>query len=1006
MKAKTFRTLCICFVSLIMAVVLALDIVCGIFSDTLTLYISSTVALSDDLRTEGEKLATRIEEEGAVLVRNQNSCLPLDKQSANKVNVLGWSATQWIMGGSGTGRSVQLGSITGGTLTPETDFLTALDDYGVQYNEKLIEMYVRFQGNRPNWSDGVREEEFYRLYEPSVSDENYYTPAVLQYAENFSDTAIVVVGRVAGETVDCPKVQIKKDPVTKKMVTDESRTYLEISTEEEELLRWAGETFERVIVLVNSVNTMNLGFLDEIEGLDACLIVGGTGNNAANALPKILYGEVSPSGKTVDTYVYDFATSSAYVNAGADGVTRYAKEQSADEDLPTPLAEEDEDDGEYYLDFSENIYVGYKWYETAYAEGFWSGAFALEHFGVSSYEQVVQFPFGYGLSYSSFSWEVESVSPQSGSALSASDRITVRVKVTNTGDTTARDVVQLYFSAPYAAGGIEKSAINLAAYAKTGELESGQSETVTLSFRARDMASYDTLGGNYVLDSGVYTVKLMTDAHHAKSCAQAELVYGVDRKITVTEDGATGRAIGNLFAGGGNEGVAADGSETEGGVIYLSRADFAGTFPLAKTEARTKNPALDEYECFTEEDAAAFMQDDGQTELPVTGAKNGIKLYDAEGNVNEIGLLYGDPANYENEELWGALLDQLTVAEMRNLVLHGYRQEESLDSLGKPKTLSADGPAQIGSFYSNDSGVGYPNPSVLAQSWNRELAESYGLQVGKEAGAMKYSGWYAPGANLHRSPFGGRNYEYYAEDSLLAGVTCAAVVAGAANAGVYCYIKHFAVYEQETCREGLYCWVSEQALREIYLSPFKRAIESGASGVMTGYSRLGGVWAGGNAALIRDLLRNEWGFRGTVITGYADSRHYMTADQMLCAGGDLWMFNWNNDGKFEFYDQSYDENPVFLTALRTTSKHVLYTVLHAAFANSLYNADAGNPIIKDGVKAFVWWIWLLVAINAVAVCSCGVWIYFAVKRKDAPEEDSCVSRPSDQSQGLPQDSER
>lgn len=1003
MKARTFRIICICMVSLIMALIIALDVVCGIFADTITLYLSSTAALDDKLRTEGEALATRIEEEGIVMVKNDEDCLPLDKTDDKKINVLGWSATQWINGGSGSGRVVQYGSITGGSLTPETDLLTAIDDYGIEYNGKIIEMYTRFQSSRPEWSDGslnLHDYEFCRLYEPSVSDSSYYSDSVKSYTENFSDVAVVVLGRIAGESVDCPKVQYKgkldrNDPTA---VADTERTYLDISTEEEELLAWAGQSFEKVIVIVNSTNVMNLGFLDEIEGLDACLIVGGTGSNAANAIPKVLYGEVSPSGRTADTYVYDFSTAATYVNSGADGVNQYLDDDNTLYPIGITNVNVGDNNEKYtgvsYLDFEEGIYVGYKWYETAYAEKFWESGFAAENFGVHSYDDVVQYPFGYGLGYSSFNWEVVSVTPAANADLINADKITVTVKVTNTGKYKAREVVQLYYCPPYTSGGIEKSAISLAAFAKTRELDCGQSQNVTLSFNVSDMASYDMSGsGQYVLERGDYKIQLMNDAHNINGCNGAVTEYTISSNKYYNYDPLTGGKVNNLFTGEGTDGIAIDGSDSGADIVYLTRADFAGTFPIVKGEAREMSEILKETNLFGEEAALAAFGS-GESEPQEVSPTEKLILYDKNGNANSYGLEYGDPSNYGDTEMWDELLDKLSIKEMRNLVLHGYRQEEAIDSIGKPKTTSAYGPAQIGSFYSNDSGVGYPAPSVLAQSWNSALANLYGLTVGKEAGNMKYSGWYAPGANLHRSPFGGRNFENFSEDSFMTGILCSEVVSGAADAGIYCYIKSFIANTQETLRDGLYCWMTEQTLREIYLAPFKTAVANGATGIMTAYNRLGAVWTGGSRALLTDLLRTEWGFKGCIITEYADHQIYMNADQMLYAGGDIWMCNWNNDGLFEYFDKDYDNNPEFIAALRTASKRIIYTGLNAAYTNSLYNATEGNdPIIKDGVKVFMWWSWLLAAINVVAAVSCGAWIYYAIKRKDPPEPEQKTDQP-------------
>lgn len=1005
MKAKTFRIICFVCVALIMAIIIAFNVVYAMFSTQIERYLFSTKELDEAMRAEGEALSTQIEEEGIVMVKNDDDSLPLDKEKVTKVNVFGWSSTQWIMGGSGSGRSV----LDTDDLHPETDFLGALKAYGIDYNTEITDMYSNYLNNRPYW-DGANsggtlhssDYEFNRLYEPSVDDANYYTGDLLSKAASYSDVAIVVIGRVSGESVDCPKVQYKgvidsKNPTA---VSDPTRTYLEISTEEEALLEYVGETYGNVIVIINSTNAMNLGFLDTIEGLDSCLIVGGTGTNAAKAIPEILFGDVSPSGKTVDTYVYDFTTNPSYVYSGSDGVTAYT---NGDGCYPVGtenvnLSSSKNYDSVSYLDYVEGIYVGYKWYETADSEGFWESSDAYSYWGVNGYDQVVQYPFGYGLTYTDFSWSVEEVSPASGSTLKADDTITVKVLVTNNGDYAAQEIVQLYFTAPYTKGGIEKSSVTLCAFAKTPTaVEPHETQELTLSFDVSDMASYDSQGikvdnGGYILEAGTYTVKLMTDAHHLAEVergSSATITYNVSEDINYTYDPVSGNVVHNLFTASDNyditDEISIDGSDSNANITWLSRKDFAATFAHRKADARGMTDSLKETNLFSSDDVNAWLTANAVSEMPVTGQDNGIRLY-TNGKVNEVGLTYGNPDNYDNDEMWDNLLDQITVTEMRNLVQHGYCQEEKIDSIGKPATTSVDGPSQIGSFNRTDMGVGYPNSTVLAQSWNYELSKSYGLAVGKEAGDMGYDGWYAPGINLHRSAFGGRNYEYYSEDSYLSGMLCAAVVEGAANAGIYTYIKHLIGYDQESMRDGLYCWMTEQTLREIYLKPFKIALDKGgAMGFMTSYGRIGAIWSGGSQALLTDLLRNEWDFKGAVITDYSDHQNYMSGDHMLLSGGDLWMDYWDNKSSFSTLTTAYNSNATFVTQLRRATKHIIYATMNAAYRNSVYNADDDVvPISKAVVDKFNWLIPLIIAVDVVAVAGCAVWVVFAVRRKDKP----------------------
>ncbi|MCD8286405.1 MAG: glycoside hydrolase family 3 C-terminal domain-containing protein [Clostridia bacterium] len=1009
MKIRTFRILCIVFCTLIMAAIVALDAVCGVFSNAITHYLSSTTTLTDDVRADGEELSCEIEEEGITLVKNDGT-LPLSKEADAKVNVLGWSSTQWISGGSGTGQTVQYGSMVTPNPNAQTDFLSALSSYGISHNTNITRLYTGFQSTRPYFNAGslsCEDYQYYRLYEPEF--EGFYTEDVRQGLLEYSSTAIIVLGRVSGEGVDPPKVQYKGaiDSSDPEAAADETRTYLDISTEEEDLLTWAGQAFDKTIVVINSAAQMNLGFLDEIEGLNACIIAGATGNNAADAVPEVLYGDVNPSGRLTDTYAYDFTTSPSYVNAGKDGVTEYLYPDQTDtegtDEEPSDKEPPDEETPETsYLEYAEGIYTGYKWYETADAEGFWDTEYARERWGIENgYADVVQYPFGYGLSYTTFSWtdEVMNVSLQADTE----PEISVTVTVTNTGTVAGKDVVELYCAPPYTEGGAEKPSEVLVAYAKTALLEPQESEEITLSFSLEDVASYDetangSLGG-YVLEEGEYLVSLKTDAHTAATDA---LPYSLGTDYAI--EGSS-----NLFSGDETLPGISD------GLTVLSRADFTGTFPAEKSGTREADETTATLGVYTEEkileafrtetDEEEPQDEDGSAIVPQTddaaslvrSAKltrsaraddeeiEPIYLY-TDYAANETGLYLGDPGNIA-DPLWDSVTGQLTYAEMARLVLRGCGHEMRLDSVGKPERIFAYGSSQIGSIHSSDAGVGYPSQVVLAQTWNKELCGQYGLQIGKEAADMGYEGWYAPGAVVHRTPFAGGNFENSSEDSYLTGKIAGCVVDGAAAAGLTCYVTSLTAYAQETGADGAYLWLTEQALRETYLSPVRIAIEMGATGIMASCSCTGAVWNGGNEALLSGLVREEWGFEGTIVSCRESTQENLTAEQMLLAGGDMLMedWDWNDSSDFTYLAQrDYQDNPVLLSLLQTAARHILYTGLNTAYTNSVYNdahEEEEHIIVVVGPPSY-WWIYVLAAINVLAVGVILFWIYVARHKVD------------------------
>ena len=969
-KAKKPGRVGLVLMCLLLVLALVVNIVCVVMRETLDTYLGSKPELSQELAAAGDDLAMRIEAEGMVLLQNDGT-LPLSKD-IKQVNVFGWSSTQWINGGTGSGQC----------RTFTTDLFAALKDYGVSYNEDLTKMYQDFLGERPYKSKGALNsypEELCRLYEPSISDTNYYSQALLDGAKSYSDTALVVLGRFTGESNDCPTVQYKQTTKGGDIIEDASRTYLDLSTEEEELLAYVGENFENVIVLVNTTNTMALGPIETIPGIDAALLVGGTGDKAAAAIPEVLFGDVNPSGHVTDTYAYDFRTAASFANIGKDGTGAYTNGEGLypfDGTTNGNLGVQGGVPYEQvsYVDYVEGIYVGYKWYETADAEGYWDGI--SNEYG-NGYDGVVQYPFGFGLSYTSFDWEI--VNTTSG-ALDKDGTVDVTVKVTNTGSVAGKDVVQLYYAAPYTPGGIEKSAKVLADFAKTGLLQPSESQELTLTLDVYDMASYDCYDANsngfkgYELDEGEYTFYVSRNAHDSVE----EFTCHLASNVQYANDPVTGAPVGNVFTGSDAvDRISLDGSDTDSNIVWLTRADFAGTFPAQRTPNRAITDNAAALNLFTAEMAEAWINSD---DAPITtGAKNGLSVTDSNGTISDLGLKLG--ADF-NDPQWDDLLDQMTVDEMIELTLHGYVHTAEVPSIGKTRTLDLDGPTQVASFaaWLGAEGTGFPNPVTLAQTFNKELVHEFGLVNGAQARQLGVSGLYAPAANMHRTPFGARNYEYYSEDSYLSGVCATLTVQGELETGTFVYVKHFICDDADAYiyRDSIYTWMTEQTLREIYLSPFRMMVqEGGCTGLMSSYNRIGAVWAGASQALLKSVLRDEWGFEGTVLTDYADHHAFMNGDHMIRSGGDLWMDGWLSDG---VYDYETSSNSI-QQALRLASKHIIYMTLNAEVRRADYAANGGNQLyITEASTSLNVWLTALIAFDVVVVLAEAVYFIFRARK--------------------------
>ena len=793
-------------------------------------------------------MAEELEAEGIVLLRNEGNALPLE--AGTRVNLFGYASIDPIYGGTGSG--------TNDTST-SVNVVDGLKAAGLEVNEDLVSFYESSGISRPD-QIGYSGSNFTPAEVPAAS----YTDELLRSARSFSDTAIIVISRISGEGDDLPQDMYAAGL----SATDDGRHYLELTPDEEDLLGLVKtEGYDRVIVLINSANAMELGFLED-KGIDAALWVGTPGAVGFNAVGQALTGEVNPSGRLVDTYAYDLTSSPAYWNAGDFTYGNLSNR--------------------HYVEFAEGIYVGYRYYETAAADGF------------IDYDKTVQYPFGYGLSYTSFDQSIEGFDNADGT-------INVQVKITNTGEAAGKDVAQVYFTAPYEQGGIEKAHVVLAGFAKTKLLEPGESETLAIAFAEEDMASFDTAGeGCYVLEAGTYEIKLMNNSHEViesrEHVVDKTVIFDENNPRTSDDTAATVRF-----------------DDVENGQIaaYVSRADWAGTVPTARVDG--KIASQDVVDAFTAK--APYEVDDSDPDI--TYADNGLTLADMKG------LAKDDPK-------WDLLLEQLSDEDMAYLICTGGWGTPAIPSIGKDEYIDTDGPAGVNDYIRDVMGVSFPSEVVIGATWNTELTESFGRAFAQEALAYGTTGIYAPGVNIHRTPFSGRNFEYFSEDGLLTGKLAAAEVQGAASQGVYLFVKHFVLNDQDANRASISVWANEQSMRELYLKPFEIAVKEGHTmGIMSAYVCMGRTWAGASHALLSDVLRGEWGFDGMVLSDaccYAVD--YMDANLAIRAGNDM-MLNLPEGGTIEPYGTIQVStletgNNTARNAMREACHNILYVLANSA----------------------------------------------------------------------------
>lgn len=850
-------------IAMVLAVVVCVNMICFGPMSTLIGLATGNGTLSDETNEEAAEVAEEIMEDGIVLLKNE-SLLPLNE--TKKLNIFGWESINPAYGGAGSGGINDLYDIV--------SLNQGLENAGFSINQELVDFYNNYGADNPEMSI---QKQSWTLPEPPVDT---YSDELIKSAKEFSDVAVVVLSRKAGEGHNDIPMDVRKAAYDNNSDEyddfPEGEHYLQLSQTERDMVDMVCSNFDNVIVVYNGANQFELGFADEYPQIKSVVWCPGTGNVGFNALGKVFSGEVNPSGKTPDTFIYDMTTAPWWNNAEKTEYTNLA--DMAVEGMNAGTAQVY---APAFTNYVEGIYVGYKYYETAAQEG------AID------YDKTVQYPFGYGLSYTEFEQKMGELEEKDG-------QISVDVEVTNTGDVAGKDVVEVYYKPPYTNGGIEKSSANLIEFAKTDLLQPGESQTVTVIFSIEDMASYDENNAKaYVLEKGDYVISINSDSHTVLDqktyTADKDVVYKGENKRASDDTAAT-----NVF------------EDAKGDVTYLSRADHFANYEeatAAPASAELGEPYVSEYHLNSNFDKTTYLNDEDV--MPTTGADNGLTLADMR------------DADYDDPR-WEKLLDQLTVDEMANMIAMAGYQTAAMDSVGKVATLDFDGPAAINNNFTGVGSIGFPIEVVVASTWNKELAQAWGECMGKISQEMGAEGWYAPGMNTHRTAFGARNYEYFSEDGVLAGNMGAKAVEGARKYGVYSYIKHFALYEGNAKMVSV--WSNEQAIREIYLKPFEISVkQGGANAVMVSWSFLGDKWTGESSNLMNTVLRDEWGFRGMALTDFFrnNGHGFMNADAALANGVDAMLSTFNGEEN----NVANPEHPTAVLQMRNACKNVMYTVV-------------------------------------------------------------------------------
>lgn len=905
-----------------------------IYSDEVTsVYPTQKATNKAEAFANAQEVNLKLAEEGFVMLKNENAALPMNKGA--RISVFSKNSVNLSYGGSGSG---------GFDTSNNKNLYESLNDAGFVTNPTLKNFYESSQSgpvrtaNSSDLDNGDNQK-----IATAETPQNKYTDAVRNSYADYSDAALVVITRIGGEGFDLPRYQGDSEGA----VSPDSH-YLELDQNEIDLLTAVTDgTFKRVVVVFNTPSSFEATFLKDsayaafADKIDAAVWIGFTGSNGITALGEILNGDVNPSGRLVDTWAADFTKNPSFVNFGTGCL---------------PDTTDKYDGGMYYsVDYEEGIYVGYRYYETR-----------GETDGENWYNANVVYPFGYGLSYTTFDW---TVGDASASEIELGTTITVPVTVKNTGSVAGKDVVQLYASAPYTLGGIEKAHKVLVGFAKTKLLQPGESETVTVSFDPYSAASYDYRDANsngfsgYELETGEYTLYVSRNAHESEKAIALKLAADVQ----IATDPTTDSEVVNRYTD--SEDFLDSDWQLD---TMLSRADWEGTWPTPQTAQQ--HAGTDRlYEEIRSEEHNNPTDFDSE-EYPWFGEEPTLTLRDLLPSAEAEGY---EPVVSYDDERWEELMMGCDEEEMIALINNGAYHTLAMESVGLPATIHGDGPSGFTCFMSKEQVNGtcqYVSEPVMASTWNinlmNELGEAIGEEgtIGDKATGQPYSSIYAPGVNIHRSLFGGRCSEYFSEDPFISGMMGAAEVQGIQSRGVLPTVKHFVANEQETHRSigGDLSWLSEQALREIYLKPFEYTVKLGETrGIMTSFNRIGTRWTGGDYRLLTEILRNEWGFNGLVICDFNTIPQYMIPRMMFYAGGSLDLATQQSAMWTDCDTSDAGDAIVLMRAV----KDVMYALVNSNAMNA--EVIGYNPPIW---QEYLHWI------NIGAFTLVGVWLVLAIVR--------------------------
>ena len=910
-----------------------------IYSDEVTsVYPTQKATNKAEAFANAQEVNLKLAEEGFVLLKNENAALPMNKGA--RISVFSKNSVNLSYGGSGSG---------GFDTSNNKNLYESLNDAGFVTNPTLKRFYESSQSgpvrtaNSSDLDNGDNQK-----IATAETPQNKYTDAVRNSYADYSDAALVVITRIGGEGFDLPRYQGDSEGA----VSPDSH-YLELDQNEIDLLTAVTDgTFKRVVVVFNTPSSFEATFLKDsayaafADKIDAAVWIGFTGSNGITALGEILNGDVNPSGRLVDTWAADFTKNPSFVNFGTGCL---------------PDTTDKYDGGMYYsVDYEEGIYVGYRYYETR-----------GETDGEDWYNANVVYPFGYGLSYTTFDW---TVGDASASEIELGTTITVPVTVKNTGSVAGKDVVQLYASAPYTLGGIEKAHKVLVGFAKTKLLQPGESETVTVSFDPYSAASYDYRDANsngfsgYELEAGEYTLYVSRNAHESEKAIALNLAADVQ----IGTDPTTDSEVVNRYTD--SENFLDSDWQLD---AMLSRADWEGTWPTPQTAQQHAGTDRLYEEIRSEEHNNPT--DFNSEEYPWFGEEPTLTLRDLLPSAEAEGY---EPVVSYDDERWEELMMGCDEEEMIALINNGAYHTLAMENVGLPATIHGDGPSGFTCFMSKEQVNGtcqYVSEPVMASTWNinlmNELGEAIGEEgtIGDKATGQPYSSIYAPGVNIHRSPFGGRCSEYFSEDPFISGMMGAAEVQGIQSRGVLPTVKHFVANEQETHRSigGDLSWLSEQALREIYLKPFEYTVKLGETrGIMTSFNRIGTRWTGGDYRLLNEILRNEWGFNGLVICDFNTIPQYMIPRMMFYAGGSLDLATQQSAMWTDCDTSDAGDAIVLMRAV----KDVMYALVNSNAMNAEvigYNPPIWQEYlhwINNGVFTLVG-VWLVLAIVRTVRCN-------------------------------------